>query len=302
MKSKFAAPSIPAQEESGIKSCNSIELPTNKWGELRGKAMKSKTITSNSSIALILLFAMNCSSNDGPSKPIQVNSLDRHNRRSLSTAYTFPNIQIPRNFYLDSIIVYDTVSRAKYSACFIQSKQPEMKQFNQIVSQLIKDQILAEQKSVDPYDEDDPVDTAYHYRLKPVDIYSNDQIISIYNIIDTYANGGNHHNYTMHTINYDLSANKRIKFNDVFRLHNRKDSADFIEFSEEYTSNNECSQWSWPDKEVDFSFSDNGIYINPNVSWACVLTRYLLPITTANKFVRKKWARQKLLKENLKKY
>ena len=208
-----------------------------------------------------------------------------------STAYEFSDIELPNSFYLDSIKIYDTISRANYEACYLQSDLPENKRFNQQMLQFVKNQIALEQMYVEPYEENSPIDIVHSYQLRPVEIYSDSQIISISNIIDTYTEGGNHHNYTRYTFNYNLNANKPIGFNDVFSLENKNDSTEFIIYAEQHT--NGCSEWGWPYKYLDFSFVENGIYINPNLSWACVSTRSLLPADNENKFIKKEWVKTK---------
>jgi hypothetical protein len=244
----------------------------------------------------ILLLLLVCSCNLKQEGKIEsektdtlTNQIEMH---VASTAYQFPDIELPQNYYIDSITIYDTVSRAKYNAYYLQSNLPEQKKFNQVIVQLVKDQIMIEQKYVDPYNGDSPIDIIYSYELRPTEIYLDSQLISISNIIDTYTEGGNHHNYTRYTFNYNLITNKAIEFNDVFSLQSKNDSTEFIVYAEQHVLN-ACTDWGWPYKYLDFSFAENGIYINPNLSWACISTRSLLPVDNNNKFIKKEWVKQK---------
>ncbi len=244
--------------------------------------MKNTTISIS-----ILLLACSCACKQAEQKSsAELSLLNKPIKIStMSTAYEFPDIQLPIHFYLDSIVVYDSTSRANLTAHYLQSAQPEKKKFNQMVLQFIKNQIATELADLDPYSEDSPALIAYSYMLRPVEIYLDSQRISVYNIIDTYSEGGNHHNYTQRSFNYDLRTNKMIKFDDVFDLRSKIDSVEFIRYAEQFA--NGCEEWEWPYKHLDFSFADSGIYINPNLSWACASTRSMLPACAANKYLKK---------------
>ncbi|MBK8805694.1 MAG: hypothetical protein IPO21_03190 [Bacteroidales bacterium] len=240
---------------------------------------------------MLLVFSSSCK----PIKEVGSYKTDSAiNHIGISTAYKFPPLEIPKGMYLDSIAVYDSLSRAGYIAYYLQSKEIENVGFNQVILQEVKNQIIHEQQFVEPYEEDLPDEIIYSYILRPTEIYSNGQIISISNIIDTYYKGGNHHNYTRHTFNYDLKKHKPIRFNDVFRLQSKTDSAEFITFAEQFTLDG-CTDWDLPYEYLDFSFANSGIYINPNLSWACISTRSLLPYETKNKFINKEWIKQNQL-------
>jgi len=146
---------------------------------------------------------------------------------------------------------------------------------------------MYEQTYVEPYEGNSTTTIIYSYQLGPTEIYTDSQIISISNIIDTYTEGGNHHNYTRYTFNYNLDANEPIGFNDVFSLKSKNDSTEFIAYAEQYT--NGCAEWGRSYEYLDFSFTENGIYINPNLSWACMSTRSLLPTDAENRFIKKEW-------------
>ena len=201
-----------------------------------------------------------------------------------STEYDFPNVELPQNFYRDSLSRYDSLSRAKYDVYFLQSTLPAFTGFNQAMLQFIEARIKKEQKYLDVPDGNVFDQILHTYQLRPVEIYLDSQIISISNIIDTYTSGANHHNYTRRSFNYDLLTNELIEFDDVFHLQSRSDSTDFVQFAEQHTLNG-CSNWGWVYDKLDFSYSKNGIYIYPNLSWACASTCALIPIK-GNNFVK----------------
>lgn len=252
-----------------------------------------KIIVNTIQIFLLLII---CSCNSKQEKKIESNEADLAIRpiEINSTAFEFPDIEIPNNFYLDSISFYDTLSRAKYDAYFLQSNLPEKKIFNQAMQKAIKEQIRIEQTFVEPYTEDSQIEVVYLYQLRPTEIFSFNDIISICNIIDTYTEGGNHHNYTWYSFNYDFYINKTIEINDVFNLKSKIDSTEFIDFAEQYILNDGCTEWGWPYEYLDFSLTENGIYINPNLSWACIHTRSLLPVDADNKFINENWVNREL--------
>ncbi len=243
----------------------------------------------------LFLLALACSCNF-----IEESHSDSRGRDSLSnstkisfpsTTYEFPNIELPKNFYLDSITIYDTISRASYTAYCLQSNLLENKKFNQEIQQFVKGLITIEQSYIDSYNENSPIDIIHSFLLRPVEIYTDSKIISVSNIIDTYTEGGNHHNYVRSTFNFNLNTNKLIQINDIFSLYNKNDSTEFVRYAEQHT--NDCIEWGWPYKNLDFSFTENGIYINPNLSWACVATRSLLPLDEGNNFIKKEWIKIK---------
>ena len=211
---------------------------------------------------------------------------------TFSTAYNFPELKIPKNFYFDSISIYDSVSRAEYDSYFIQSSAPNMKEFNQTIAKAVNERIKFEQLYVDPYVGNDPGYPIFTYIMRPIEFYSNDDKNSITHVIDTYSEGGNRDNYSWFTLNYDLKNDKLIHFKDVFDLPDRQDSSDFVEFVVRHKIAF-CMDWTMPFDSVDFSFTANGIYINPELSWACCQNRSLLPADSLYKCVRRRWIKNK---------
>jgi hypothetical protein len=257
------------------KKTSPIPLPTMKFSAL--------------AISICLFYSCNFLHKE----PIQRQNSDFANQDlCFSTAYDFPELKIPENFYFDSISIFDSVSRAEYDSYFIQSSLPNMKEFNQVVTKAVKDRIKFEQLYVDPYDEDSFTYPVFTYIMAPIEFYSDDDKISITHVIDTYTQGGNHDNYSWFTLNYDLKNNKLIHFKDVFDLPASKDSADFVEFAVRHKIAF-CMDWTMPFDSVDFSFTGNGIYINPELSWACSQNRSLLPADSLYKYVKTMWIKNK---------
>lgn len=204
-----------------------------------------------------------------------------------STAYEFPALEFPECFYLDSLRIYDSITRASYTAYFVQCDFSRMDTFNAASLAFAKAQIEHEQQYVDPYMGNEAFTTNFSYLLRPVEMYTNFQIYSISNIIDTYTEGGNHHNYTRKTFNYNSYTNELINFDDLFELTSKEDSIAFIDFAEENSSG--CDDWDWPFSHLDFAFAEKGLYIYPNASWACGETYAFLPVYGHSKFIRKEW-------------
>lgn len=243
--------------------------------------------------ALALLICLFYSCSFLQNKRIKALKSDFVNQNlTFSTAYNFPELKIPKDFYFDSISIYDSVSRAEYDSYFIQSSVPNMKEFNQIIAKAVNERIKFEQLYVDSYVGDAPGYPIFTYIMRPIEFYSDDDKISITHVIDTYSEGGNHDNYSWFTLNYDLKNDKLIHFKDVFDLPASKDSADFVEF----VVRNKiafCMDWTMPFDSVDFSFTSNGIYINPELSWACGQNRSLLPADSLYIYVKHKLIKNK---------
>jgi hypothetical protein len=243
--------------------------------------------------ALPLLVCLFYSCSFFHKKSIQRQNSDFVNQDlTFSTAYNFPELKIPKDFYFDSISIYDSISHAEYDSYFIQSSGPNMKEFNSAIAKAVNERIKFEQLYVEPYFGDAPDYPVFTYFMRPIEFYSDDDKISITHVIDTYSEGGNHHNYSWFTLTYDLKNNNLIHFKDVFDLPASKDSADFVEFVHRHKIGF-CMDWTVPFDSVDFSFTGNGIYLNPELSWACGQNRSLLPADSLYKFVRIRWIKNK---------
>lgn len=240
----------------------------------------------------VLMFLLVCSCNSTQDESRISNNNITDSVMSESTAYVFPDMEIPAGFYSDTLTVYDALSRANYVSYFFVSSKPEMKEFNKAITAAMERQINYEKSFVEPYYGDSPSDPIYTYDLGPVKFYSDERLISITHVADTYTEGGNHHNYSWFTFNFDLKKNRVICFSDVFILKNHKDSVDFVEF----VIRNEvedCMDWSLPFDSVDFSFTDSGIFINPELSWACAQNRSFIPDDSLDKNFISKWVKNK---------
>lgn len=223
----------------------------------------------------------------------QENSSNHIRAHSESTAYEFPELEIPNTFYLDSISIYDSISDASYHAYFPQSSLSQLKIFNRKIIETLKALIQLEQSYIEPCDGKTSFDCGYSFDLRPVAFYSDERLISITNVVDTYGAGGNHHNYAWFTFNFDIKRNERIRFQDVFNLPSRADSVAFVESVLENSSESCIDGWGMPFDSVDFSFADSGIYINPELSWACAQNRSLLSMDSLRLYVRGSWMEHK---------
>jgi hypothetical protein len=204
-----------------------------------------------------------------------------------STAYDFPEFKIPNAYYMDSLSVYDSITRSNYSVFFIQSKDSSQHQLNDSIRRTIDERITIDKSFLDSNNMGSL--NEYSYYARPIKCYSNQQIISITHMIDTYTDGGNHHNYDTRTFSYDLFKNKIIGFNDVFSIQSKQDSIEFISYLEQHVIEGCSDAWEWPYSYIDFSFCSEGITINPNLSWACSGTLSILPVDSTNRFIRNKW-------------
>lgn len=212
-----------------------------------------------------------------------------------STAYQFPELEVPAIFYLDSMLIYDTISDASYQAHFPQSSLPLLKVFNVKIIDAMKTRIQWEQSYIEPCDGKSFLECGYTFDLKPIAFYFDERLISITNVVDTYGAGGNHHNYAWFTFNFDTRSNERIRFQDVFNLPSREDSVAFVV---SVRANNhydfDCLDgWSMPFDSVDFSFDGKGIYVNPELSWFCRNNRSLLSMDSLRRYLKSRWMESK---------
>ena len=203
-----------------------------------------------------------------------------------STQFKYPKIRFPEHAILDTLIEYETLSKSKYIVHYFQFKSRGYFLLNQAIKQYVKDQINREQSFLTPIEANEFQDIVHSFVLKPVRIYIDNQKISISNVIDTYTLGGNHHNYQRSSFNFALDDYKRIYFNDIFQLDNKKDSIALLQLAQTYTTNG-CTDWGWPYEAMDFHLSDDGIYLYPNLSWACSSTHAFLPYELVKPFLRK---------------
>lgn len=204
-----------------------------------------------------------------------------------STAYHYPELVLPESYYLDTLSILDSISRGSYTSFFVQSTSKGSESFNELMKIDVMDHIKYVQGFVDPYSGDSQFETLFSYLLKPISFYKDDEVISITHIIDEYSEGGNHHNYGWHSFNYDLNKKHEIKFNDVFSVRSTADTLGFISLAEEHVLDNGCIGWGniqW----IDFSFGKDGIYLNPDLSWACGQVRSLFPYNLKSKYMRKR--------------
>jgi hypothetical protein len=211
---------------------------------------------------------------------------------AVSTVYNFPEPEVPPGFYYDTVQVYDSACRASYRSRFLQSSLPQFSGFTKALKDAIVRRMKYEQQYVDPYNGDSPVDPAYTYEFGPIAFYMDSQLISCTHVIDTYGEGGNHHNYSWFTFNFDRKKNKPLFFSDFFELRAAKDSVAFVE-SVYQNRLKDCMDWNAPFDSVDFSFTDTGLYINPELSWACAQNRSFLSNDSLNRYIRKMWRKKK---------
>lgn len=205
-----------------------------------------------------------------------------------STAYQYPDVDIPPSFFLDSLLLEDTLRQAAYNIYFLQAEQPELAAFNQAMRAALKSEISYDRQQLDTCSIC-PKYPVYWYKQRPTDFYMDDQIISVTTVVDTYTQGGNHHNYHTQTYNFAIDEYRFVTFDKLFRVESATDSLAFIAFAESYVQDG-CS-WGWGklDEDLAFAFVEEGIAIYPNLSWACSGTWALLPRDSTNRFLRERW-------------
>ena len=210
---------------------------------------------------------------------------------SASTDYTFDlKMSLPKGFYFDTITINDSERRADYELYCLQCSNPEMVRFNKAIRKELLANVKKDMLYVDPYTGNESVDPIYSYELGPFELFINEKLLSLCCIIDTYSWGGNHHNYSWYTFNYNLKTNKIIRFKDVFKLKSSKDFTDFVELTKrQQKEGNSFLDWKTTNDSVDFSFVKKGICINPELSWACGMQRAFITPDSLRKFMNKEW-------------
>jgi len=213
------------------------------------------------------------------------------NKGKESTDYTFDlKIKLPKGFYFDTIVIKDSIRRAEYELYCLQSSLPGMVKFNRAIRKELVKNVKKDMQYVDPYNGDEVIDPIYNYELGPFEFYISDKLLSLCCIIDTYTWGGNHHNYSWYTFNFNLMTNTIIRFKDVFKLKNSKDLATFAEIIKRHQQGDSgCTDWESPIDSVDFSFVKKGICINPELSWACGMQRAFLTPDSLKRFMNNEW-------------
>lgn len=201
-----------------------------------------------------------------------------------STAYHFPQFKNPPGFYSDTISLYDSLSQANYFSVFLQSTQSELQGFNKSIALAVKKRMEYEQLYVDPFTGNGAV-PAFTYELKPTNFYSDTEVISITHVIDTYAEGGNHHNYTWFTFNYNLKKNTPIYFKDLFYLRNIKDTLAFLDIVNGQPDTTGCNNWVVSLADTDFSFAKDGIIFNTESS-ACGSRHIVISFNSCSKYLK----------------
>jgi len=209
----------------------------------------------------------------------------------LSTAYNYQfTQQLPKGFYFDTLSFFDSTLKSQYTIHVLQNK--EMMHFNNSIIDAYTKMIEINKSYFNPFEIEADSFFYYSYTLGPHEFYKDDNIISICCVRDDYTYGGNHHNYSLSTFNYDIKNKKVILFKDVFKLKNQKDSIHFIRMCERNVlggSELACSRWFDRYDSLDFSFNKLGIIINPQLDWACGMQRSLLLYDSLEPFIANKW-------------
>lgn len=242
-----------------------------------------------------ILFLFSCNS-DGKQKVIKTlpqDSLPVENiTEFMSTDYVFNFKQkLPAEFYFDTLLMEDTVYKGVYKAYVLQSTSKKLEKFSIEIVNQCKKMIDEKRNYFKKEDISDEPYFSYEYELGPYEFYKNENVLSICCIIDRYASGGNHHNYDFYTFNYDLKDDKMITFKDVFNLQTKKRRKELITIAEE--NQDGCKNWFDDYSSFDFSFQEDGLAINPNLSWACSMTRSFISYDSLENFIYKKWLPKK---------
>jgi hypothetical protein len=203
-----------------------------------------------------------------------------------------------RGYYYDTIHIRDAMHRADFTLYCLQNSNYEMDEFNKAVKKEFMFLVNNEKKHLTKYSEKKTFEPVYTFEIGPFELFRNSSLLSLCCIIDTYSEGGNHHNYSWYTFNYDLENKKVIRFKDVFSLKSRKDSLNFLELvSNHIKTRNVIVNWDTEKHSIDFSILKNGICFNPELSWACGMLRSFVPTESLQPFLTKKWI-EKLSKQD----
>ena len=204
-----------------------------------------------------------------------------------STAYKYPEIELPKNFRSINLSINDTLTNESYEISCLQSNLLEYEAFNKAIRNALIDYVMPQgiflDNTLNSHED-------YHYsslKLHPVEIFINNNIISVTYVEDSYSYGAAHHNHGWFSFNYDIKKKQPIGFENVFKIKTSSDSTDFLSYVAENQYRN-CLDWYKPYESMDFSFSKKGIHINPALIWACGLNRSLLPYDNL-KFLNPKW-------------
>ena len=102
----------------------------------------------------------------------------------------------------------------------------------------------------------------YTCNIGPIEYYSNDDVISILFIQDTYTEGGNHHNYGYCSFNYNVIEEQELRFDDLV-----SNSSEFNKMTGIDTIYHECDRFSEDYHCFYFGLSDSTINIYNKYDW-----------------------------------
>ncbi len=223
---------------------------------------------------LAFLFFTSCENKEENSakKSIQKEE-EPHNIEVVSTAFQYDSIAPPEGFEVQEIVLEDTSSCTSYSYQLLVSKdsmEAKAKNFQLALKEAIHAQINYDLSYVDPCPQPYPK-VQYEGVIGLNKISFNKHIISVEYIVDTYAHGGNHHNYAYWSFNYDFETGKAIEFEDFLVLKNKSDTLDFIMLLDQNQNNMNCRDIQTFSDKWDFCIKEKGIQFNSYSPWSCSL-------------------------------
>ncbi len=213
------------------------------------------------------------------------------NSKGDNTDYHFDFDQsLPEEFHFDTLLIKKANKKAEYRAYYLQSTDPRKKNFNRLMLNTIALNIESDADYVDSNDPEDVMAPLYTYELGPFEFFMNNDVISMCYVVDSYTEGGNHHNYSWYTFNYDIERGNVLRLEDVFVLNTAEDSAALLkDVRVNIEQGSTCGELFEPFEYMDFSFVREGIVMNPYLSWACGMRRSLLAKDQEFQSVKEEW-------------
>lgn len=183
-----------------------------------------------------------------------------------TTAYEFPTVKIPDGYYFDTLNFYDSTKRAFYSSTMIKTPDSAV---NQKVSSELQKRMHFENEDVSDYVGERSQEVIFTYNLQPVYFYQDSKVMSIAYIIDTYTDGGNHHNYAWYATNIDIDTKKTLGLGDFVQLKSMKDTAEFNALAADLSKKSNCPFDNLNFKRLHFSVGKDTLNLHPGYEWSC---------------------------------
>ena len=176
---------------------------------------------------IISLFFINCNRHD---KRTNQSSVDKEMDENIAFKF-FNDIQIPKGYTLDSLIIKNNEKRAEFKIVLLKSINKSFDNFvkdslinmnNKFLSEIDKEFL----KTIDTMIKEgsNRANKPSYFYAKPLQAWIDSTFISYNFTISNYLVESSHPVDLFCSFNYDRKANKEIGFNDYFDLKTHKDS------------------------------------------------------------------------------